>query len=323
MRVNRPEPVGAMPPADPLASVSFKQPWPNSSWRYRARVRDSQTLMADPDRLPQDPLLRWVGSKRASLARLLPVLVPFKGTYFEPFMGGGAVFFGLGPSSAVLGDANDDLMNVYQQLAAAAQEVALCLSRLVKEVPDYYDARTLYASATDPIDRAALLIYLNNTCFNGLYRTNRKNVFNVPKGTRPGNVPSRQRLLRIGQALRGATLISGDFAGTVKGAVAGDVVYLDPPYPSNRRTDGEYGYVQWGDPALQRLLETVDALTDEGVAVVMSYSAGAPILEARSTLTRLSTHAIRHQVAARNSHRRASDECIYVNSLATDLCESA
>ena len=105
---------------------------------------------------------------------------------------------------------------------------------------------------------------------------------------------------------------------TTDGAQDGDVVYLDPPYPSDRRTHGEYGYTDWNAQALHRLVESVEVLTARGVAVVLSHSANDSILERSGVLQRYSSHNVRYQVAAKTSHRRAMKETIYLNSVASE-----
>lgn len=181
-------------------------------------------------------ILRWVGGK-ARLATQLREFIPNIGDgqkYYEPFLGAGSVFFSLGPSRAVIGDLNHALMSCYRQIKKRPDLVWRYLSELSSgdSEADYYLARDQFNVLDDTPRKAALFVYLNRTCFNGIWRVSRAGEFNVPYGRRRRTLfPSKETLFAIGRTLRRARLVSADFESTLKTASRGDFAYLDPPYP--------------------------------------------------------------------------------------------
>ena len=147
-------------------------------------IRDSTS---SPLRYPAQaaPLVKWAGGKRGVLPWLLPLVPPRFGRFYEPFLGGAALFLFLGPPQAVIGDANCELMAMYAAVRDYPEEVMALLDRMQPHVLDatsYYRERAKDPSALPPAERAARFIYLNKTCYNGLYRVNRAGRFNVPFG---------------------------------------------------------------------------------------------------------------------------------------------
>jgi len=176
------------------------------------------------------PFLKWAGGKRwfvHHFEHLLPVEFD---RYIEPFLGGGAVFFHLAPERAVLGDTNADLINTY----SALQKNWRLVYRYLKEhhanhSPQYYyqiREKQLQSSFT----RAAQFIYLNRTCWNGLYRVNLQGSFNVPIGTKSSVVFEDDRFDLVSEKLQSATLVVADFEDLIDAAGDGDFVFVDPPY---------------------------------------------------------------------------------------------
>lgn len=160
--------------------------------------------------------------------------------YYEPFLGGGALYFALQPRLATLSDINDELMNCYLQVAASPSRVSAELARYVRD-----DSRSFYNRLRDEntsrmsgTKRAARFIYLNKAAFNGMYRVSKAGHFNVPYGpsVRGPAVPSPQALVAASDALRGVTVTAADFEKILATASEGDFVYLDPPYPPLSRT---------------------------------------------------------------------------------------
>ncbi len=186
---------------------------------------------------PQYAFFRWAGGKRR-LVRHLANAAPVdyrERLYIEPFFGAGSLFFALRPRKAVLSDLNEDLIEtlmrirerpglVYRYLSAHASADG---EKYYYKVRHQYNCATTYSSS-----QAARFIYLNRTCFNGIFRVNLKNEFNVPYGklSRP-QFPSRTHLESVGQTLLAAELKVADYREALKGASNGDFVYLDPPYP--------------------------------------------------------------------------------------------
>src|SRR5213593_1462933 len=124
------------------------------------------------------PFLKWAGGKRWLVPRVLKSLPPFR-TYYEPFLGGGSVFFALEPARAVLADSNWDLINCYRRVRSNCEDLIRVLRRLKADDKTYYRVRERFWEERDPVKRAAEFIYLNKRCWNGLYRVNRQGFFNV------------------------------------------------------------------------------------------------------------------------------------------------
>ena len=220
-------------------------------------------MIAD-EAVSMPPLLRWAGGKRW----LLPMVSDLVGSteihnYHEPFLGGGAVFFGLAlTGKAYLSDLNAALIDTYTQVRDAPQEVWRFLRPYRNSEAQYYAARDgrprLSAS------KAARFIYLNHTSFNGIYRVNLAGKYNVPYGYRDAyNAPTEQDLLRASTRLQSAALTAGDFATTTDNVGPGDLVFLDPPYTVAHNHNG---FVKYNDKlflfADQRRLSTmIDGVT--------------------------------------------------------------
>jgi DNA adenine methylase len=220
---------------------------------------------------PLPPLFRWPGGKRWLVPRLLPLLPEEYGRYFEPFFGGGALYFAARPRSAVLSDANVELMNCYDAVRRDYRRVAQLLQALPTDEASYYRVRA--TEPTDPFERAARTIYLTAHAFNGIYRVNLRGKFNVPYGGRPyPNLGAEELLAPYSSALQGARITSGDFAAILESAVAGDLIYLDPPYTVMHENNGFVKYndriFQWRDQ--ERLAALAHDLKVRGCHVIAS-----------------------------------------------------
>ena len=176
-------------------------------------------------------LLKWIGNKQRQADAIIGYFPAQYGTYFEPFMGGAALFFDTSTRSAVLGDSNPELINFYEVLRDSPELLIEHLERLTISESEFYRTRALEPLDLTPIQRATRLIYLNKTCFNGLYRVNKRGEFNTPFGKQTKvNLFDRENLLAASKALQFAKLKCADYLTTVKDARRGDFVYLDPPY---------------------------------------------------------------------------------------------
>ena len=189
------------------------------------------------------PFLKWAGGKRWLVPRLLDRLPTFN-IYFEPFLGSGGLFFALEPRHAVLSDTNPELINCYRCIRDHCQEVIKILKRLKVNEEMYYRVRDKLYYGADKIRRAAFFIYLNKTCWNGLYRVNRKGYFNVPVGRVKGSVKifDPEQLVIASHLLKRARLLCCDFEKAVKDSKAGDLVYFDPPYITTHLNNGFIKY---------------------------------------------------------------------------------
>lgn len=181
------------------------------------------------------PFLKWAGGKRQLLPDLMTALPLTPGRYFEPFLGGGALFFHRAPEFATLSDTNQRLIRTYRAIRDEVEAVIARLSTYPND-PSFY--RTLrdqslggQIDAEDDITVAAWFIYLNRTCYNGVYRVNKKNEFNMPFGRYKNPAICNPALLRQASALlQGQTILHRDFREIVGETRKGDTVYLDPPY---------------------------------------------------------------------------------------------
>jgi DNA adenine methylase len=220
------------------------------------------------------PFLKWTGGKQwlaAVAANVLPA--DFSGRYIEPFLGGGSLFFAVGRRRATLGDMNRELIDAYTAVRDCPEQVIAALSRYPHD-REFFE-RIRRARPRTIHTKAARLIYLNKTAFNGMYRVNLQGEFNVPFGRYVNpTICDSDRIRAASRALRGVTLRVGDFEQTLKAAKAGDVVYLDPPYITGHRNNGFLKYnaplFSWEDQL--RLAELAVRLARRGVSVVVSNS---------------------------------------------------
>ncbi|MBN2192047.1 MAG: DNA adenine methylase [Polyangiaceae bacterium] len=226
------------------------------------------------------PVLKWAGGKTQLLERILPLLPERIDTYFEPFVGGAAVFFALASRKrfrrAVLADRNAELVDVYRALQ---QDVDGVIRWLVKYGENHNEDAFYHVRANRPtrlVHRAARLIYLNKTGYNGLYRVNRAGEFNVPYGRykRP-RILDEPNLRAAAAALQGVELVVDDFSAVSRQARAGDAVYFDPPYLPLSRTSSFTAYDRhpFELEDHQRLAATFADLARRGVPTVLSNSA--------------------------------------------------
>jgi len=226
------------------------------------------------------PIVKWVGGKTRLLPEIVARLPRRFGRYYEPFAGGAAVFFHLAPERAVISDRNPDLIATYKTVADDPDGVLrrLALHRDAHGEDHYYATRARWndrSVAWTPLDRAAAFIYLNRTCYNGLWRVNRSGGFNVPMG-RYKNPPicDVDGLHAAARVLRNAQIRCGDYAAAVADARPGDLVYFDPPYDPVTTTANFVSYTAdaFGADDQRALAELVHALAARGVGVVLSNS---------------------------------------------------
>jgi len=199
-------------------------------------------------------------------------------TYYEPFAGAAALFFALEPHFAVLGDLNIELITVYSAVRNQPLDLIDALAKWSNDYETYYRVRG--TSFDDIVHRAARTLYLNKTCWNGLYRVNREGGFNVPFGNHGRQVFDADHLIQASMILRRAELVCSDFASTVSRAKPGDVVYFDPPYTALHSANGFRRYNEtlftWDDQI--RLAAVAEALVANGCHVIVSNSCHDEIL---------------------------------------------
>lgn len=279
------------------------------------------------------PFLRWAGGKR----QLLPILLPAiqvaasdvrpterRPSFFEPFLGGGAVFFALKDQDSnwpfakqgfFLNDINDEVANCYTVVRDDVNKLMRKLHALEEDCSEsaYYEVRQSRPKSSTA--RAARLVYLNRLCFNGLYRLNRNGDFNVPYGhLKNPQVCNSAVLLSCSSALQGTHLRSGDFESFVLEAKKNDVVYFDPPYAPLSETSNfsSYHESRFGKAEHVRLSNVVDRLTSKGVRVILSNSDTSFTRECFSNLN-LYKVSVRRSISASTHGRRPVYELLGTN----------
>lgn len=226
-----------------------------------------------PEKRGVKPFLRWAGSKRKQLSRLAPYWSGEHKRYVEPFAGSACLFFDLAPPSAVLGDSNEELIQLYRVVRDSPERLHRRLCRIKRDVATYLRWRNQNPTTLDPETRALRFLYLNRNCFNGIYRTNLQGGFNVPMGKRVGEYFSKEDLLRCSRLLQTAELVAGDFSATLDLVKVGDFVYLDPPYAVlSRRIFKEYGSKLFGTEDMPRFEESLHAIVGRGADFLVSYA---------------------------------------------------
>jgi DNA adenine methylase len=226
------------------------------------------------------PFLKWAGGKKQLADHIIKILPRGIHTYYEPFVGGGAIFFALAAAGrfhrAVLNDSNQELMDTYRVIRDFPEELIAKLGTLKIDKAVFEEFRRKLPGEYDPITRAARMIYLNRTCFNGLHRVNKAGRFNVPWGRyKNPRILHPDNLRACGKVLnRFASLHSQDFATVTDEAGPYDAVYLDPPYIPVSATSSFSSYTADGFTLddQHRLAALFRQLASRGVAVVASNS---------------------------------------------------
>lgn len=261
------------------------------------------------------PLIKWPGGKRLLLKHILP-LVGEPSRYFEPFIGGGALFFALPIRTATLGDNNSELINAYVHVRDCCERVISALRRLGNSEAEYYRARE--SQPKSDLGRAVRFLYLCRLSFNGIHRTNLRGEFNVPYGQKTHLSSCDDQLLQAASAkLKSAKLRCDDFEDCVSSAKLGDTVYLDPPYTVAHGNNGFVKYnakiFSWEDQ--RRLAAVARELAAKGCKVVVS-NAHHPSIHALYygfQMAIVQRHSI---MAADPTFRRPTEECLFFNEVA-------
>ncbi|MDR1624858.1 MAG: DNA adenine methylase [Tannerellaceae bacterium] len=236
------------------------------------------------------PFVKWVGGKRQLLDSIMKVMPKNirNDTYIEPFVGGGAVLFHIQPRNAIINDFNPELMNVYHVIKEEPEELIADLKKHKNE-PDYFYAirqldREEGFEKTDRVKRASRLIYLNKTCYNGLYRVNNAGEFNSPFGRyKNPNIVNEPVLRAVSSYLNSnnVQICHTDYDDILKNVDKHSFVYLDPPYHPLSERSNFTGYVQggWNMSDQRRLREACDDLTRRGIKFLLSNSASGFIMD--------------------------------------------
>lgn len=218
------------------------------------------------------PFLKWAGGKRWLIQGYSELLPQPSGKYIEPFLGSGAVFFHLNPKAAILSDVNAELINTFRCVRDDWARVYSYLQDHAKLHSDeyYYSVRSMIPE--NEFRRAAKFIYLNRTCWNGLYRVNKKGVFNVPRGSKNSVVLSTDDFELVSRRLEGATISCADFEESVDQAEDGDLLFVDPPYTVMHNNNGFVKYNEnifsWDDQV--RLKDSLARASIRGAKIILT-----------------------------------------------------
>lgn len=264
------------------------------------------------------PFLRWAGSKRSVIPELLKHVPSTYGTYHEIFLGGGSLFFALKPERAVLYDANELLIRTYRAVRNQPDELCSLLDQYsaehAKHQKAFYDhIRGFRAEFTNDADAGAWMIYLNKTCFNGLWRVNRSGKFNVPFDPSKTSVSyDRENITACSTALQAAALFHADFRKCTDWIRPGDFSYFDPPYAPLSSTSDFTSYTAEGFKGSDQrdLRDLALQLKRSGVHVVLSNSSADSILQLYESDFKIHVIGVRRAVNSKADARGAVKEFI-------------
>ena len=261
------------------------------------------------------PFLKWAGGKRWLSASLAPVIAKCQGTYFEPFLGSAAVFFFSRPKNAVLSDVNEELIECYKSIRDCPKGVQAELDKLAELDPSlsYYDIRS--SRPVLPCEKAARFLYLNRTCWNGLYRVNLKGEFNVPRGSKTQIIMPKDDFEQISKILKGTKIQLADFEKIIEKAGSGDIVFADPPYTVAHNSNGFIKYNQkifsWDDQ--QRLAQSLISAAFRGAKIISTNADHPEILKLYKQHFDASPICRASIIAASSSNRRQTTELLISN----------
>lgn len=228
-------------------------------------------------RVKAKPFVKWAGGKSQLLSGMSKLFPPKNhiNRYFEPFLGGGAVFFNLQHPKSYLSDTNKNLVEVYEVVKDNVEDLIQALKKHKNERDYFYEVRSQNPAVLSPIERAARFIYLNKTCFNGLYRENSKGEFNVPFGKYKNPAICDEEGLRSASlALKKATISRSEFHSVLLKAKTADFIYFDPPYHPLNKTSSFTSYTAggFGEDEQRELANVYRELSDRGCFVMLSNS---------------------------------------------------
>lgn len=281
------------------------------------------------DSLIVTPVVKWVGGKRQLQDTLLPILSAgmgdFQGSYIEPFIGGGAMFFALKHGNSIISDINSGLINLYESLRSHPEELVATLRNIEQKYNStpleqkrglYYEFREKYNSESrSGLTQAANFLFLNKTSFNGMYRENKSGHFNVPFGNKVNiNLGDTENLLTAASILGNAKIFNHSYIETTKDAKRGDLVYFDPPYVplTATATFTSYSAEGFGFEKQEELANEFARLDGIGVKVVQSNSS-SPLVEELYRNYKLVPVSASRNISAKSTGRKPVTELIITN----------
>ncbi|GBE56251.1 modification methylase DpnIIA [archaeon BMS3Bbin16] len=264
------------------------------------------------------PFLKWAGGKRWFVGKYSNFLPLEYNRYIEPFMGSGAIFFWLRPKKALISDCNKDLIESYLTLKYQPDAVwkKLIVHQRNHSKVYYYKIRS--SSPRNAVTRAARFIYLNRTCFNGLYRVNQHGKFNVPKGTKNTVIFPNDDFSAVSKLLENCTLLTQDFEKTIRLAGKGDLLYIDPPYTVQHNNNNFVKYneqlFRWADQ--ERLENSLKQAASRGAFILISNADSKCIHDLYSDQLWSKICVTRYSVLAANAlNRKPTSELVISNYL--------
>lgn len=261
------------------------------------------------------PILKWAGGKTQMLSELIPKVPASYGRYIEPFFGGGAMFFALQPENAVIADSNPELINMYRQVASNVEDVIKYLRTYENTSEMFYAVRSLEWTALPKAEAAARTIYLNRTCFNGLYRVNKQGRFNVPFGRyKNPKICDEEGLRAASEVLKKAEILCGDYILVLEHyAQPGDFVFLDPPYlPISEYSDFKrYTKEQFYEEDHIELAKMVMTLHERGCHIILTNSNHPLVHELYAPFTIEVIQTKRH-ISCNGSTRKGEDVIVTI-----------
>ncbi len=268
------------------------------------------------------PVVKWVGGKRQLLPEITKYIPKDIDTYFEPFIGGGAVLFSIQPSKAVINDVNSELINLYEVIKNNVDELILDLKNHKNEAEHFYRIRKMdrdkdnYSNLTS-VERASRIHYLNKTCYNGLFRVNRAGEFNAPFGRyKNPDIINESKLRAVSRYFNHNKIVfkCEDFESALKSIGENSFVYFDPPYDPVSDSASFTGYARAGfDKAeQQRLKNLCDQLNQKGIKFLLSNSSTSFILDLYKSYN-IEIVRARRAINSRGDKRGEVDEVLVRN----------
>lgn len=262
------------------------------------------------------PFLRWAGGKSWFIDHLADLLDGHEFTnYYEPFLGGGSIFFSINVTGAVatLSDANKELIDTYIAVRDDVESVIKHFATYENTSDFYYKLRA--KEPTDPAEKAARFIYLNHTSYNGLYRVNRQGKYNVPFGNRKSDTIDVEEIRKASRALEGVNLISGDFENRGDVIQEGTLVFLDPPYTVSHNDNGFIQYNQsiFSIEDQERLAQYIQFIMGQGAYFILTNAAHNAIREIFANCGRSMLVERQSLIGGKKAKRGLTSELVFTN----------
>lgn len=281
------------------------------------RIKSGKYIKAK-DKTGTTPILKWAGGKAQMLDDILKRMPKTYERYIEPFVGGGALFFKLDDENSLIADSNPELINMYRQIAEHCEEVIDALKKYKNEEEAFYEVRAKDWTECSEVEAAARMLYLNRTCFNGLYRLNKKGLFNTPFGRyKNPNICNEKKLRAASEVLKRSTIICGDYLDVLKKyAKEGDFIFLDPPYvPISKNSDFKrYTKEQFYESDQRNLAREVERLVELGCKVMLTNS-NHPLVYELYGKYKIETIQTKRNINSRGDKRKGEDVIVTTYNL--------